>query len=793
MKAVMIRLGFEFRRRWKAWLSLAVVLVVVGGGILAAVAGSRRTGSVYARFADEHRAFDQFIIDFSSFDPTVAAITRDQLLSLPEVEAVHEAKIIESIGDTVFMTSADPAFGSAFQIPKVLEGRMPAPASLDEFAAPIAVAEEMGLRVGETLDVRFVGMPAPPAFEPQPLSPIKMTMVGTYALPGELPPIGDVPPFARVSPAFLERYQSDALTTTFWLVRLNRADQLPSFRAGLDRFSDGKPVIGFTHEAVSKNVKRAFSLQATALALLAGLLAVAGTGIFGQTLARQTGLEAAEYPVLRSLGMTQAQLTTVGIARAGIVGLVGGVGAMLLAYLLSPLTPTGLARDAEPAPGFRLDALAIGGGAAAIAMAVFLLGVAPAWLAGRRASKGIDAARDEPTKGSAVVGLIARRFRRSPAAVSGARFALEPGRGRTAVPVRSTILGAVLGLAALTMAFTFGAGLNHLLATPRLYGSTWDARVTPVEGDLTGMPEALKKASADPATQRVTVGASGFPLLVDEIPADAVAIKDDEKDFLPPLLAGRRPARDDELMVGPKTLKLVGKRIGRTVEVSALGTKSFRFTIVGVGVIPATGHTGNIGEGAFTTLGGLYRFFPFDVEAVPEFVIAFKPSVDHRGTLERLQRTLGPTFVVEPAQRPADIVNFGRNRNLPLVLAGFLAVLAAGTIGHVLVTGITRRRRDLAILKSVGFVRRQLRGTVAWQASILAGIAVVVGVPLGIAVGRWLWTSYAESIGVIPVAKVAWLPVVLVVPAALALANVIAVLPARAAARTPAAEVLRTE
>ncbi|MGH2793996.1 MAG: ABC transporter permease [Actinomycetota bacterium] len=795
MTAVAIRLRFEFRRRWKAWLSLAIVLALVGGGVLAAFAGSRRTNSVYQRFVGTQRAFDQFIIDFASFDPEVAAITKEQLVTLPEVDEVHAVKIFENIGEGVFSASVDPAFGVSFQVPKVIEGRMPSPASVDEFAAPVGIAETMGLRVGGHMDVRFVGAPAPPKFEPQPLPPMRLKLVGTYALPGELPPIGDVPPFMRVSLGFYERHEDDLLTTTYWLVRLNRADQLSAFRTGLERFSKGKPVIGFTHEAVSKNVKRSFALQGTALALLGGLLAAAGAAIFGQTMARQSALEGAEYPTLRALGMTRTQLTVLGIVRSAAVGIVGGSGAIAVAFFLSPLTPTGLARVAEPAPGFRFDALVVGGGGAAVAVAVFLLGLLPAWLASRRAQEGVDVALDQPLKGSALVRLIARSIRRSPSAVTGARFALEAGRGRTAVPVRSTILGSVLGLAALTMAFTFGAGLNNLLATPRLYGTTWDARVSPVgEDDPELIREAMTKVRADPATRRVAAGISSVPFLLNGIPADALSFPAEESSFLPPLLRGRMPRSDEEILVGPKTLRLTAGRIGGSVEVNALGTEAIPFRIVGVGVIPATGHTGNIGEGAFTTFSGMARIFPFAASTdVQEFMISFKPSVDRRATIARLQETLGDLLAVEPAQEPADIVNFGRNRNLPLVLAGFLAVLAAGTIGHLLVTGIARRRRDLAILKSVGFVRSQLRNTVVWQASILAGLAVVVGLPVGIAAGRWSWTSYAESLGVIPVAKIAWLPVLLAIPIAFALANLIAAWPARSAARTPAAEVLRTE
>src|SRR5205807_10279762 len=110
-----------------------------------------------------------------------------------------------------------------------------------------------------------------------------------------------------------------------------------------------------------------------------------------------------------------------------------------------------------------------------------------------------------------------------------------------------------------------------------------------------------------------------------------------------------------------------------------------------------------------------------------------------------------------------------------------------------LVTSVQKRRRDLAVLKTLGFVRAQVRGTVAWQATTLTLVALAVGLPIGIAAGRWIWTAFAGSIGVVSAPSVRVIVVLLAIPAAVAAANVIAALPARAAARTKPALVLRAE
>ena len=57
--------------------------------------------------------------------------------------------------------------------------------------------------------------------------------------------------------------------------------------------------------------------------------------------------------------------------------------------------------------------------------------------------------------------------------VVGARFALEPGHGRAAVPVRPALLGAVAGVLGVLAAFTFSAGVSDATANPARFGQTW--------------------------------------------------------------------------------------------------------------------------------------------------------------------------------------------------------------------------------------------------------------------------------------------------------------------------------
>jgi ABC-type antimicrobial peptide transport system permease subunit len=145
------------------------------------------------------------------------------------------------------------------------------------------------------------------------------------------------------------------------------------------------------------------------------------------------------------------------------------------------------------------------------------------------------------------------------------------------------------------------------------------------------------------------------------------------------------------------------------------------------------------------------------------------------------------------AELPTAVVSLGELRSLPLALGVFFALLASATVAHALVTTVRRRRHELAIMRSIGFTRRQSRLAIAWQATLIAAAGVVVGVPLGIVTGRLVWRWLAHNFPVVYVPPLAAIAVLLVVPAAILLANLLAAWPARSAARIRPAEALRTE
>jgi ABC-type antimicrobial peptide transport system permease subunit len=139
------------------------------------------------------------------------------------------------------------------------------------------------------------------------------------------------------------------------------------------------------------------------------------------------------------------------------------------------------------------------------------------------------------------------------------------------------------------------------------------------------------------------------------------------------------------------------------------------------------------------------------------------------------------------------LVNFGESVNFPLLFGAALSLFGAATMLHLLLVSLARRRRETGLLKSLGFVRRQVAAAVCWQATTVALVGIIVGAPAGIAAGRVLWRMFATNFGVVPVPVAEPLLLAALVAGVLAAANVLAVVPALLAARCHPAQLLRTE
>ena len=568
-----------------------------------------------------------------------------------------------------------------------------------------------------------------------------------------------------LTPAFHRTYWVDSRYAAYWVsVRLRHgAADIPALGP------DPSDVLREADDAAK--IQPTIDHEAEALWLAAGFGALLALVLLASPLLRLASRAAAGHPALRALGMTRRQLVAVDVARAATIGALAAVIAVAVALALSTLTPIGLARELEPEPGFAFDRLVLPMGAGAVLLAVVLAGAAASAQATRwSAERPLGAGRRPLADALARWGF-------PPTAVSGVRMALTPGRGATAVPIAGTLLAAVAAVAVVAIALTFTASLDHLFSTPRLYGQNWDYATNYV------VPSAAH-VRADPLIGDAARGGE------EEVRLNGrrvrVAAMDDVKGTIGPVVTeGRQPERSGEIVLTRKVLEALGATVGGSVA-ARVGARSERVRIVGRAVMPESVCTCPRPRGAMT-FEAFKRLSPHARPYVFEARVA--PGLDRTATIPLLKRAY-----VHPAPGPPKtIADFGGIRSLPVIVSALLAAIAAATLAHTLVTAIRRRRRQLAVLKTLGFDRRQLLGTVAWQATTFAAIGLALGLPLGVAAGRWAWYLFAEQIDVVPEPVTPIRLVLLIVPAAVLLANVVAALPAWSAAQTRAAAVLRAE
>jgi hypothetical protein len=417
---------------------------------------------------------------------------------------------------------------------------------------------------------------------------------------------------------------------------------------------------------------------------------------------------------------------------------------------------------------------------------------------------------------------LAARSGLPPSAVAGTTFGIDARSGRAAGPYRGAVLAAVVAMIVVTATLTFGASLHTLVSQPALYGWNWDYAVQSSDGYGPVPNKAVATLRHDPEVTSSS-GVSFATLQLDGVEVPTL-LSDPGGPVAPPITSGHGLTTKHQIVLGAATLAQLHKRIGDTVGlkfVPGYPPRPISLTIVGVATMPAIG----IAEGLHTSMG-IGAVVPADAGPVTESLgpngydppctgpnMVFLRVRGGQGApqglaaAERLSvaanhilahqdpnsNCSGNQASVLSVQHPAQITNYRSMGTTPLLLAAALALAAVVALGLALAASVRRCRRDLALLKVLGFVQRQLAAAVSWHASITAAIGVVIGVPLGIVLGRWLWTLFAEQIGAVPAPTVPVGSVVVAAVAALVLANAAAILPGRRAARTATALVLHDE
>jgi ABC-type lipoprotein release transport system permease subunit len=369
------------------------------------------------------------------------------------------------------------------------------------------------------------------------------------------------------------------------------------------------------------------------------------------------------------------------------------------------------------------------------------------------------------------------------------------------------VLTASLAVAAVVAALTFGASLGHLVESPRQQGWNWNVLVGNPNStnDLEGKTKTLlahNRFVAGYSAIAILAGAGQGTSVIDGKTVDSLLAFDPLKGSVyPPLLEGHAPRAANQVVFADQTLQQLHRRVGQTVQVQGPGGRPITIHIVGRMISPSVGDlfTNGMGVGGWVSgavvheqqanKGSNSSNIPGTVFTL--FAVRYARGVSHAAALASLRREFGSTVL---RQLPSeDVINLQSVDGLPTLLAGLVALLGLATVGNALVSSVRRRGKDLAVLKTLGFFRRQLMYVIVWQATSFSLLALLIGLPLGVVAGRWTWVLVASGIGSTSPPVVSVLGIVIVVPVTLLLANVLAAWPGYKAARTVPSAELRTE
>lgn len=367
-------------------------------------------------------------------------------------------------------------------------------------------------------------------------------------------------------------------------------------------------------------------------------------------------------------------------------------------------------------------------------------------------------------------------------------------------PARSamTLAAVALGIASVTLA----AGLGRSLTTY----DTADRRADAVQVEVQAHRPPPEAGAAPPGSRPVpTLGDAGDEAMLRALPGTAhvtastlvearrVGVPEtvgvrfyrgDSARLGYQVLAGHWLDGPGQIVVSERFLQQQGLAVGDTVTLEVDGRRA-PVRIVGKVLMS----TSQFVLSNWETLAVLAPGQEADT-----YEVGLRPGTDRNAYLSAVEAG-DPTLSAEPPE--------GQDEFVVIVLATvslltlMLGVLAGLGVFNTVILNTRERRRDLAMLKSIGMTPRQVTIMVVTSMAALGAVGGLLGVPIGIAVHRVVLpamaraaqTAFPDSMLHVFAAPT----LVLLVLAGVAIAAAGAFIPARSAARSPIAEVLQTE
>ena len=440
------------------------MVAIVVGSTLALVAGAARAGSAPARFAEATELAE--IVVFIGDEVPPAELV-DKIAADPRVERVNVSTVVK-------LGAGEPAGPESNAIisartrsagtgdPCSSPAATPTPGSTDEILLNERGAERAGIRAGDR-----VPLTALPCFDCEEVSIGDALVVGVVRLSEDLIDDPGTQLIVLAGPALAGgRWREAEQPGTILSLQVADGTDSSTLTADLSTLV-GSLGNASDQEVDTETIDRAAALQRDALLLAAVVAAGAGALIVGQAVARHLQRRPSDAAALGALGLgTRGSAST------------------------PPSPPCSPPWRRVPSPGWRSPRSAARRSRSArpagrtptprsgsIRRSSLSVGSPRSWRSRwsplPRRCAGPRRGRHRPRPVGVRWALLIEGLGLRPAPATGARFALDAGRGRQRLPVIPTLVTVTATIAVGVAAIVVHTDLDRMLTTPARFGQPW--------------------------------------------------------------------------------------------------------------------------------------------------------------------------------------------------------------------------------------------------------------------------------------------------------------------------------
>jgi ABC-type lipoprotein release transport system permease subunit len=752
---------------------LALVLAASLGFALFSATAARRTATAFDRFVVWSDAADAVTGGAAGDVPVTEYF--DDLASLPSVVDTQRNMAVGLHGAEVhgkllqpsrFFASAVGAVDARFDRVLVLDGSIPDAPAANQGIVDFATARQLDIEVGDVVTL-FAS-----AEEDVPPTEVPIEVVAIVSSPASIPTVAGYQ-FNGIAmgPAFLEAHPDliDPFESSLAMHLRDGLGSLDDLRREMD--AAGLEIDVQDRGFVEVGAQRLFTLEATTMWVAALLSLLVGLPVAYQLIRRDAAARGGTIKTVLALGASRRQFEVAAAARSTALALLAALAAGLGAVLASPLSPVGLARNAEVERGIYVDAVVLAVGIPLFILAVALLGV-------------IAVHRGGLTSPGAPERAVRSRQPRVPIAV-GIRMATG-SRG----PVALAGIGALVFVSLLVVGIAVAASsLESVPDDPEVSGGSWDGFMVVDPLARPAVEEAL-----DEDRDISAHGVGGWTAF--EVKGEEVYTLSLPDGMEPAIAAGRVPRTDREIALGAATMRRLGVQLGDQVSVSfpGYGLDPRTLTVTGESISAAPlfySHAPD--DSAVVTFE-----MPMaeDSDGAESELVRFRDRAsDPQATLERVVAALpeGSVYFSFARSRRGDIVALEELEGLINAILVMAAGLALASLLHQVLMTHRRNASQMAVLRAVGFTRGNITETGAAHGGTLATITALLAIPVGMAAGATAWRYLAGELVVLPRTRYDLATIIGIGLLVVALATALAASLARRSARRPVVLALRAE